>query len=130
MRQILGKGEKVPRRKQQLLSNNDQQQQPTATRRSKLALSAVAAGGAELAANSASTADGLDPRQAAAVRASAAVLSAARAAAEKGDSVLASLAVWQGMQVTEVAQMLLQLNAQERTELMLMYAADMTAAEG
>lgn len=71
-----------------------------------------------------------NPRQAAMARVSAATLAAAMAAADQGASAVASIAVWQQMPVAEVARVMLQLNAQERRELLMMYAADMTAPAG
>lgn len=120
--QVLGRGEKVPHRRQgtsgvQQLAEQQQQQD---AKRSKLELSAATADPDTICRAAAE-----DPRAAAAARVSAAVLAATKAAADQGHSIVASLSVWQQMPVADVAQLLLQLNSQERRELVVMYAADM-----
>eukprot|EP00878_Enallax_costatus_P006408 GHUV01006719.1.p3 GENE.GHUV01006719.1~~GHUV01006719.1.p3 ORF type:complete len:327 (+),score=175.03 GHUV01006719.1:135-983(+) len=119
---ILGKGQKVTRRRQATVSEDiseHQQQLPgESSRHTKLdpAVTTVTAN---------SAAENQDPRLAAAAKVSAAALAAAKAAADQGSSAAASLAVWQQMPVAEVARVMLQLNAQERKQLVMMYAADM-----
>lgn len=50
---------------------------------------------------------------------------AAEAAADKGWGPVASLAVWQGVGVVEMAEWLLQLTAEQRQQVLEMYSDDL-----
>lgn len=60
------------------------------------------------------------------MRCSPAVAAAAGAAGSQGWGPLASLAVYQGVSVVEMAQWLVALTPEERKQVLAMYAADMS----
>jgi hypothetical protein len=66
-----------------------------------------------------------DARDAAAAHAMPAVRDAAAAAAEQGCQALASLAIWQRLHVTDMAQRLMGMTAEQRRQLLGQYAQGM-----
>jgi hypothetical protein len=57
----------------------------------------------------------------------AAVCEAAATAAEQGCQALASLALWQGLHVTDMAEQLMGMSSQQRLQLVQQYAHEMAA---